>query len=75
MNSNLKLTIETTLLNGITKIAAKNKISVNELVEGHFKKLTRSPKQKNIIDLIEKLEKPSINVDVDLKKLYNQQKI
>ncbi len=70
MKSNLKLTIETSLLNAVIVYAAKHNLTVNELVERHFKLIFNLPKQKNIIDLIEELEKPTINVDTDLKELY-----
>ncbi|HQS23191.1 MAG: hypothetical protein B7Y11_10985 [Sphingobacteriia bacterium 24-36-13] len=75
MKSNLKLTIETSLLNAVIVYAAKHNLTVNELVARHFKLITNLPKQKNIIDLIEELEKPTINVDTDLKELYYHQKI
>lgn len=75
MKSNLKLTIETSLINAVIEYAAKHNLTVNELVERHFKLITKHPKQKNLIDLIEELEKPTINVETDLKELYYHQKI
>lgn len=75
MKSNLKLTIETSLLNAVIEYAAKHNLTVNELVERYFKLITKSPKHKNIIDLIEELEKPTINVESDLKELYYHQKV
>lgn len=74
MKSSLKITIETSLLNAVTKYAAKNKLSVNELVERYFQTITRHSKQKNIIELINKLDKPTINDNADLKELYYKEK-
>jgi hypothetical protein len=70
MKSRLNLTIENSLLEDIKSYAVKNKRSVSDLVESYFKKVTRPSKRKNIIDLVENLEKPIINDNVDLKDLY-----
>lgn len=70
MKSRLNLTIENSLLEDIKSYAVKNKRSVSDLVESYFKKVTRPSKRKNIIDLVEKLEKPIINDNADLKDLY-----
>jgi len=70
MKSRLNLTIENSLLEDVKSYAVKQKRSVSDLVESYFKKVTRPLKRKNIIDLVEKLEKPSINDKADLKDLY-----
>ncbi len=70
MKSRLNLTIENSLLEDVKSYAAKNKRSVSDLVESYFKKVTRPSKRKSIIDLVEKLEKPKINDNADLKDLY-----
>lgn len=70
MKSRLNLTIENSLLEDVKSYAVKNKRSISDLVESYFKKVTRPSKRKNIIDLVEKLEKPSINDNTDLKDLY-----
>ena len=61
MKSRLNLTIENSLLEDVKSYAVKNKRSISDLVESYFKKVTRPSKRKNIIDLVEKLEKPTIN--------------
>ena len=70
MKARLNLTVDEHLLVSVKKIAEKNNISVSELVTDFFKKLARPAKQKNIIDLVEKLERPSFATDGDLKELY-----
>jgi uncharacterized protein DUF6364 len=70
MKARLNLTVDEQLLVSIKKIAQKNNTSVSELVTDFFKKIAKPVKQKNIIDLVEKLEKPSFATDADLKKLY-----
>ena len=70
MKARLNLTIDEQLLLSVKKMAEKNEISVSELVEEFFKKLTKPAKQKNIIDIIERLEKPVISADANLKELY-----
>ncbi|WP_295234149.1 DUF6364 family protein [Sediminibacterium sp.] len=70
MKSRLNLTIENSLLEDVKSYAVKQKRSVSDLVESYFKKVTRPSKRKNIIDLVEKLEKPTIDKNADLKDLY-----
>ena len=70
MKSRLNLTIENSLLEDVKSYAVKNKRSVSDLVESYFKKVTRPSKRKNIIDLVEKLEKSTIDKNADLKDLY-----
>ena len=70
MKARLNLTIDEHLLVSVKKIAEKNNTSVSELVTDFFKKLSRPASRKNILDLVEKLEKPSIAPDADLKELY-----
>lgn len=70
MKSRLNLTIENSLLEDVKSYAVKQNRSVSDLVESYFKKVTRPSKRKNIIDLVEKLEKPLIDENVDLKNLY-----
>ncbi len=70
MKSRLNLTIENSLLEDVKSYARKQKRSVSDLVESYFKKVTRPSKRKNIIDLVEKLEKSTIDENADLKDLY-----
>lgn len=70
MKSRLNLTIENSLLEDVKSYAVKQKRSVSDLVESYFKKITRPSKRKNIIDLVEKLEKSTIDKNADLKDLY-----
>ena len=70
MKSRLNLTIENSLLEDVKSYAVKQKRSVSALVESYFKKVTRPSKRKNIIELVEKLEKSTIDKNADLKDLY-----
>lgn len=70
MKSRLNLTIENSLLEEVKIYAVKQQRSVSDLVESYFKKVTKPAKLKNIVDLVEKLEKPTINDNADLKDLY-----
>ena len=74
MKSRLNLTIENSLLEDVKSYAVKQKRSVSDLVESYFKKVTRPSKRKNIIDLVEKLEKSTIDKNADLKDLYYKEK-
>lgn len=72
MKTRLNLTIDEALLENIKAYASKKNTSVSELVETYFKSITRPVKKKNIIDLVEKLDKPAISQQLDLKELYYQ---
>jgi hypothetical protein len=73
MKARLNLTIDEQLLVSIKKIAEKRNISISEMVTDFFKKLVQPIKRKNIIDLIEQLEQPSIPPGIDLKELYHKE--
>ncbi len=70
MKTRLNLTIDDDLLSSIKTYAANKQTSVSTLVENYFKRITKLPRKKNIISMIEKLEKPNINSDSDLKELF-----
>lgn len=70
MKARLNLTIDNSLLESGKAYAASKHTSLSELVEGFLKTLSRPAKRKNVVDLIEKLDSPNIDVDVDLKEQY-----
>ena len=70
MKTHLNLTIEKDLLSAAKLYAQKNKTSVSELVENHFKTITRPGHRENIITLVEKLDKPVIDPNADLKDIF-----
>lgn len=70
MKVRLNLTIDGSVLDRIKRYAISRQTSVSELVEDYFKNLTKPAKRETIIDLIEKLDKPSLPVARDLKKAY-----
>jgi hypothetical protein len=72
MKTRLNLTIDDALLDNIKAYASNKQTSVSELVENYFKAITKPAKRKNIINLVEKLEKPKIDSKADLKELYYQ---
>ncbi|NCI47428.1 DUF6364 family protein [Sediminibacterium soli] len=75
MKARLNLTIDNTLLENIKGYALKQQTSVSELVENYFKSVTKPAKRKNILALVDKLEKPgNVNTKADLKELYYQDK-
>jgi len=74
MKARLNITIDDTLLSTIKVYAAKNNKSVSELVEEYFKSISKPSKRKNILQLVDKLDTPSIDIDTDLKESYYQDK-
>ncbi len=70
MKARLNLTIDESLLADVKRMAEKKGTSVSELVEEFFKKFTKPAKQKSVIDIVDKLNKPAIDPGADLKDLY-----
>jgi len=70
MKTRLNITVEEDLLNNAKRYAAKKQTSLSQLIELYFKSLTRPAQRKNIIQLIDKLPKPKLNLSKDLKEAY-----
>jgi hypothetical protein len=70
MKERLNLTIDGGLLNSMKVYAASKQMSVSELVESYFRTVTKPAQRRNILDLVDKLEKPAFNENADLKELY-----
>ncbi len=70
MKTRLNLTIDNNILASVKAYAASKETSLSELVENYFRQLARPGKRKNIITLVEKLEKPAIDSKLDLKEAF-----
>jgi Family of unknown function (DUF6364) len=70
MKERLNLTIDGALLEAMKAYAAKRQMSVSELVESYFKHVTKPVHRRNILDLVDELEAPAIDPEVDLKELF-----
>jgi hypothetical protein len=73
MKARLNLTIDGSLLENVKSYAVKQQRSVSDLVEGYFKSVTKPSKRKTIlhlVDKLDKLDKPVIAGEADLKDLY-----
>jgi len=70
MKERLNLTIDKGLLEAMKAYAAKKEMSVSELVESYFQKVTRPIHRNSILDIVETLKRPAINPKADLKDLF-----
>lgn len=71
MKKRISFEIETELLLEIKAYAAEKKISISQLVEDHFKELTKSAKQPRFIEMVKNLVITEKFEDVvDFKKQY-----
>ncbi len=70
MKIRLNITIEENILSDVKLYASKQHTSVSELVENYFTTLTKTPKKKNIIQLIENMKPPAIDKNADLKEIF-----
>ena len=73
MKARLNLTIEENLLESFKNYAAKRNSSVSELVESYFKAVTKPSKRKNILHLVDQLEKPDFTIAANLQDVYYQE--
>ena len=68
MKNRLNITVDDVLMQQAKHYAARHQTSVSKLVEQYIKNLTRPARNKNIIQLIEKLPKPGIDTNTNLTK-------
>ena len=74
MKDRLNLTIDGELLEAVKSYAAGKEMSVSEMVQSYFRSITRPIRRKNILDLVDKLDRPLIDPKADLKdQFYKQQ--
>lgn len=62
----LNLTIDGDLLEAIKAYAASKEISVSELVESYFRRVTRPVQRKNILDMVDGLDVPASSMKNEL---------
>jgi hypothetical protein len=70
MKNRLNITISDHLLHQIKKYAHRHNTSISQLVEDFFTRLTRPPKKKNILEVINDLPRPKLKRAGDLKQKY-----
>ncbi len=70
MKARLNLTIDEQVLASVKNYADSKNVSISELVENFFKDVVRPTRKKSIIDIVEKLDKPAISDNADLKDLF-----
>ena len=67
MKERLNLTIDGALLESMKAYAASKDMSVSELVESYFRAVTKPVQRRNILDLVDELQKPAeLPADVSL---------
>lgn len=76
MKTRLNLTIENVLLSHVKEYATAKNISVSQIVEDYFKSLIKPTLKPhtNVIDLVEQLQTPQIEDNIDLKKSYYEER-
>lgn len=70
MKARLNLTIDETLLARIKAYSKDKKVSISELVEQYFYSISKPIKRQNIIDMVERLNPPKLDGNLDLKKEF-----
>ncbi len=56
--------------------AAKKGLSLSELVEDHFRILTRNKEEQSLLDILDSMPKPELTFtdDFDFKKEYHEER-
>ncbi len=70
MKARLKITDDEQLLNKAKHYFARNDTSLSQLIVHFFERLTRPARRKNIIQFVDRLPKPKIDLTKDLKQAY-----
>lgn len=73
MKNRLNITVDENLLRKAKRYAAQRQTSLSQLIEAYLESLTRKPAKENIVTLVEKLRKPAIAAETDLKKQYYEE--
>lgn len=76
MKTRLNITIEENLLDKVKAYAAKQNSSVSQLVEDYFRTITKKSKRKSLLDVLDELPKPKVNLPegFDFKEEYYKQR-
>ena len=62
MKAKLNLTIEEDLLVRMKEYAARQKMSISEIVEEYFRTVSSPKDRESFVEMIDKLPKPSIDL-------------
>jgi hypothetical protein len=68
MKERLNLTIDGALLEAMKAYAASKDMSVSELVESYFRSVTKPVERRNILDIVDELPPPPLDVHGDIRK-------
>ena len=70
MKTKLSLSVDDALLSEMKVYACKQNKSISELVSDYFTTIIKSTNHKNIIELVNALDAPLIEVNINLKETY-----
>lgn len=73
MKARLNLTIDEGILANIKSYAEFKKISISALVEDHFKNISKPVKHKNIVELMDEMQAPNIELPANLKQAFYEE--
>lgn len=73
MKVRLNITVDPVIAEHTKRYAEMHQTSVSKLVETYFRKLTEPRHKKNILELLQQLQKPNYQINGDLKDNYYKQ--
>ncbi|MEM6523684.1 MAG: DUF6364 family protein [Bacteroidota bacterium] len=75
MKVRVNLTLDKGILTKIKRLAHQRKTSVSQIVESYLEKITKKESNHSILDIVEKLPKPTLPDNLDLKRYYYEDKL
>lgn len=73
MKARINITIEEAVLQKIKVYAAKQQISLSQLIENHLENIVKAKSsKKNILDMVDELPAHEIDKDKNLKTSYHE---
>jgi hypothetical protein len=74
MKSKLNITIDHEILDQMKRYALYQKMSISEIVENYFRAVLSPNPKGSFVELIDKLPKPKIDPNINLKEEYYKAK-
>ncbi|WP_276346752.1 DUF6364 family protein [Daejeonella sp. JGW-45] len=74
MKAKLNITIDQDILDQMKQYALHQKTSISEIVESYFRLITAPKRKESFVEMIDRLPKLDIDLNLDLKEEYYRAK-
>ena len=73
MKTTVNIELEKELLIAAEQYAEQHQLSLAQLIESFFKRLSAPASRKNVVQMVRELEKPMIEENKDLMQAYHEE--